>query len=199
MASVEEVTEFLRSAVKAVQDAEVPDHLQPVALGKAFDAIAGVEQRVPSHTGRRRGDAGRGEGTPPDTSSPLERIAAKLDVDAEDVSEIFEVDGEDLHLTIRRDQLSEDRREALREVALLVVAGRQSAELDEERTHTNVVRKQGEEWGLVAKNTFQEEMGGLGNIVTSRRSGAGRELKVTRHGLNEAGDLVRRMTDAGTP
>jgi hypothetical protein len=98
-------------------------------------------------------------------------------------------------LTLRRDQLDEQKGPAMREVALLVTAGRQAAGLDEDRTDTSTIRAVCTDLGVLEKNLFREEMGRLGNFVTSKPKGRfGREFKITRHGNNEAANLVKRMT-----
>lgn len=195
----EAVTDLLRSAVKVLDDAGVPEDLREAAFGKAFDALAGTRAAAvtPSSDGGEEGGTGaapRKPATPADTGTPIGKIAAALGVDEETASHVFDIHGDELVLTITRDQLDENRAAAIREIAILVAAGRQAGELDEDRTHTNHVRHEAEQLGVMAKNTFKAEMGKLGNVVSTKPSGYGRELKITRHGNTEAGKIVKRIT-----
>jgi hypothetical protein len=196
----EAVTELLRSAVKALDDAAVPEDLRETAFEKAFDALAGTAPAAPP----RGGDGGDGSGGDgggarrksgaADSSAPIGKIAVAVGVDEEAASHVFDVHGDDLVLTITRDQLDENRAAAVREIAILVAAGRQAAGLDEDRTHTNHVRHEAEQLGVISKNSFKAEMGKLGNVASTKPAGTGRELKITRHGNTEAGKIVQRIT-----
>ncbi len=197
----EALTDLLRSALKALDDAAVPEDLRETAFEKAFDALAGTAS--PSASASTGGDAA-GSGAAPapprpaDASTPIGKIAAALSVDEESASHVFDISGDELTLTVTRAQLADDRAEAVREIALLVVAGRQAAGLDEERTHTNRARHEAEQLNVMAKNTFQAEMAKLTPLVTVKNVAMGRELKITRHGNTEAGKIVKRITGGGT-
>lgn len=196
------VTDLLRSAVKTLDDASVPEELRKVAFEKSFDALAGntaISTADENVSGRGPGDADAQRTTPSPvvTSTSIGKIAAAMGVDEEAAGHVFEVSGDELVLTVTRDQLGEGRVEAIREVALLVAAGRQAAGLDEDRTHTTKVRREAEQFNVVAKNTFQLEMGRLTPLVTVKKVSMGRELKITRQGNMEAGKIVTRITGGG--
>lgn len=203
--SAEAITEALKAAHKAVKDSGIPKELQAVALGKASDAFLGnatpPPPAAPQGSGKTDPPPAADKTTSrasPDTRTPIGKIAAELKLDEGEVADVFEIDGEELLLTLRRDQLSEQKGPAMRQVALLVSAGRQAAGLDEDRTHTDLIRAACTDLGVLDKNAYRDEMGKLGNYVTSKAKGQfGREFRVTRHGKNEAASLVKRMTGGG--
>jgi hypothetical protein len=166
----------------ALRESEVPRELYPTAFGVIYAFLA--------HDGPTAA-------TPDDKSSlrgGLSAIAEKLGIEEEDASYLFDIEGRDLYVTVSRDQLAKDRAGALREVAFLVVAGRQAAGLDADRTDSGHVRTQGVHLSVMNKNTFREEMGKLSPYITAKDSGRfARSLKMTRGGFDEAAKIAKRI------
>jgi hypothetical protein len=191
MRSKDDVTAYLRDALEAIDRAAIPEPLQPVALAKAIELLAGtassdaVERPAPASPDVS--PPARGAGTPED------RVGAALGISSEAVAYVFAFDGDTVALTIPRERLVEDRVGAQRQVALLVCAARQLGGL-EERTHSDRIRTAGVDLGVVRKNTFREEIGRLGPSFVSQPSGRfGRTLRLTQPGRREAGDLIRAL------
>jgi hypothetical protein len=199
----EAVTDLLRAAAKAVEDAGLQRELREVAFGKAFDALAGTTTTTaaapPSPdadngTAGAQSDAGGGpSGGTPDETTLLGKIAAKLKVTAEQVESVYEERGGELHLAVPKSKLPDGKRPAMREIALLVTAGRQAAEL-EEQTATQTIREECVNAGVLAKNHFAEDVGSLGDYISYKTVGRNRELRVIRPGYDEAGKRVRRIS-----
>jgi len=166
----------------ALRESEVPPELYPPAFGVIYAFLA---------------HDGPAAATPDDKKSlggELSAIAKKLGIEEEDASYLFDIEGRDLYVTVSRDQLAKDRAGALREVAFLVVAGRQAAGLDADRTDSAHVRTQGVHLRVMNKNTFREEMGKLSPYITAKDSGRfARSLKMTRGGFDEAAKIAKRI------
>jgi hypothetical protein len=177
-------------AWEALNDSEVPRELYPAAFGSiyAFLAQDGPAAATPNN---KKSPGGGGEAP---GEGGLSAIAEKLGIEEEDASYLFDIEGRDLYLTVSRDRLAKDRADAMREVAFLVVAGRQAAGLDTDRTDSGHVRTQGVHLNVMNKNTFREEMGKLSPYITAKNSGRfARSLKMTRGGFDEAAKLAKRI------
>jgi hypothetical protein len=191
----EAVTDLLRAAAKAVNAAELPDPLREVAFGKAFDALAGMgTTSAPTHgDSTEAGATGTGDGAPVDETSLIGKIAAKLKVTEDQVESVYEERAGELHLAVAKSKLPDGKRPAMREIALLVAAGRQAAGM-EEQTKTQTIREECVNAGVLAKNHFAEDVGALGDYVSYKSVGSNRELRVIRPGYDEAAKRVRRIS-----
>jgi hypothetical protein len=189
----EDAAATVRATVEVLATANVEPALREVAFEKVFEFLA-------QPTGRGAVDHAAGPepglavpGTVP-SGSGVVNLAEALGVRPEDIEYVFDLESDGISLTVRRDQLDADRTQALREAALLVATARQAVGIDPERTDSDVIRRQAVELGLVNKNSFRQEMGSMGPVVTARPRGRfGRELKVTRHGRDEASRIVKRI------
>jgi hypothetical protein len=188
---IEIARELANQTWEVLQSSEIPEPKQEIAFGAIFAFLAqgGTVSGPATPEADQPGPAAADE-----RATGLAGIAKALNVDEETVSHMYDIDGRDLDLTISRDDLSSDRATAMREVALLVVAGRQAAGIDKDRTDSNQVRSQGVHLGVMAKNTFRQEMGALNPQVTSKPLGrSGRALKITRIGYDAAGRIAQRI------
>jgi hypothetical protein len=187
---IETARELANQTWEVLQSSEIPEPKQEIAFGAIFAFLAqGGTVSGPAAPEDQPGPAAADE-----RATGLAGIAKALKVDEETASYLYDIDGRDLDLTISRDDLSSDRATAMREVALLVVAGRQAAGIDKDRTDSNQVRNQGVHLGVMAKNTFRQEMGALNPQVTSKPQGrSGRALKMTRIGYDAAGRIAQRI------
>lgn len=187
---IESARELANQTWEVLQSSDIPEVKQEIAFGAIFAFLA---QRIPHEPSAPAAEQS-GSGDTDDRATGLAGIAKALKVDAETASYLYDIEGRDLDLTISRDDLSSDRATAMREVALLVVAGRQASGIDKDRTDSNQVRNQGVHLGVMAKNTFRQEMGVLNPEITSRPQGrSGRALKMTRIGYDAAGRIARRI------
>jgi hypothetical protein len=188
---IETARDLANQTWEVLQSSDIPEPKQEIAFGAVFAFLAegGGAAGPSAPEGGRPGPAASDE-----QATGLAGIAKALKVDEETASYLFDIDGRDLDLTISREVLSSDRATAMREVALLVVAGRQAAGIDKDRTDSNHVRNQGVHLGVMAKNTFRQEMGALNPQVTSKPQGRfGRALKMTRIGYDAAGRIAQRI------
>lgn len=193
---IEAARELANQTWQVLNLSDIPEGHRDVAFGTVFSFLAddnppsgptAPPRKPPSLNNTDEGATG------------LASIADALKLDEETASYLFAIDGPDLDLTISRDDLSSDRVTALREVALLVVAARQAGGIDQDRTASSRVRDQGVHLGVMAKNTFRQEMGALSPELTSKPQGRfGRSFKITRVGYDAASTIAMRIaTTAG--
>jgi hypothetical protein len=185
-----QLVESLSNAVAALDEAKVPKDLREVAF-KA--ALAGLNiksengDETPLAVPTPSGDAGG-------SADHFGKIAKKLKVDAAAVERVFDFDDGDVHLLIGHTDLNSTRSEAQKEVALLVVAARQGAGL-EDWTSTEEVRNAANDLGVYDK-AFASRVETLkGGRMRMRGKGRSRELKMNQPGFEEAAALVSRLVE----
>jgi hypothetical protein len=175
-----------------VAEADLPEALRPAAFVLAFNALVEpssshrVAEAPPPRTGR--------DASPEAATNPLNAVAQALGIDASTAERVFDVDDEGVHIIVPRRQLESGKRPATRQLALLVIAGRQSAGL-EEWTPVSVVRAVCEHYGVYDSGNFATDVRSVEGVRV-RGQGARRELKVTVTAFEAAGELVRAL---GTP
>jgi hypothetical protein len=189
-----EIVELLGRAAAAVEDAGLASDFRTAGFLQAckwLTPATAADSRPNSALETPQGGDKTNESS---GGALLDRLAEAMKLDREKLDYVFAEEDNTLVLSVNRSQLSEDRVTAQREVALLLAAGRQIVGIDPDRTHTDAIRHQAEELGLVRKNTFRDEMGRLGSAFSSRPIGRfGRGLKVMKIGRDEALTLVRRI------
>jgi hypothetical protein len=190
------VTDAIRSAHEAVDAAGVPQDLRVAAFEKAAGAL--LAAAGPPGSSTEPGDPDTG--TDPDPDSAVGRAAQKLHVEEAQVSRVLDFDEDGVHVLPRRSQFSSKKSEAIQQVALLVVAGRQAGGLDPEGwTHQGQVRDATEALGVDDRKNFAVHLKRLDGVRT-RGSGRTGELKMNAVGFEAAGELLRRLaaeTEAG--
>jgi hypothetical protein len=189
------VEKILSEARAAVEAAQIPEELQPVAFGKAVDLLGGTPVPAPTITTAEQTEQNGNGG--PAGDSRLDRIAKKLGVDAKTADYFFDPDGDDVTLAVPRSKLDSNKSTATREVALLYCAARQAGGYDD--THTSVahVRSKVENMGVLDTANFATHLKNIEGL-TVRGSGKDREFKVTSHGYEQATNLMNRIKGGGS-
>jgi hypothetical protein len=179
--------ERLKAAVAAVQEAGVPTELRPAA----FEAVLswGVDPPQAS-TGGGEADTSVGGVVP----NGLEGIAAKLELKPTHTAQVFDVDDEGVHLTIKRARLSGTKKVAQQEVTYLIVAGRQAAGI-EEWTSTKDVIEVIHDRGVHDTNVSKAIAALDGDGLRFRGAKSQREIKMNAMGFSKAADIVRRLVE----
>ena len=202
--SVEQVAARLRQAREAVDAADLPDALREVGFEKAFDAINGTVISAPQQPGiGGAGVPGAASGSGTDGAagaggsggSPLDKIAAKLQITTDQVGYLFEQDGEELHFVGRR-FLPTAKKEAQPAAMLLIAAGRQAAGM-EDFTEVSIGRDLAADLGVLNKNTWMPGVKGLGDLVRRRGEGPKLAVKLTQSGWDEVRQRVSAMFSGG--
>jgi hypothetical protein len=190
----DKITEALKQAQEAVEQAGIAEDLRGAAFSAAFGLLTGSNEPPIAH---EQQDSASSKETA-DDGSMLGRVAAKLGVSADVLSYFYEEGGGDLRLVIRRTMLPNPRSRAaaMRDVAQLVMAGRQLAEVDEWTSYERL-RSECEELGVLDKGNFATEI----QTLDIRYQGAhrSRSARLTRHGLDRAIALIREMIERMEP
>jgi hypothetical protein len=182
---------ILRRAQELVDEAGVADDLRPAAFTAAIEMVSRRLSPATEAPGARAAQSS-GLGTAGD--SALAKIAQGLGVDEETLAYIYEEDAGDLRLVVRRSLLPnpDSRAAAMRDVAQIVMAGRQLGGIADWTTYEKL-RAEAEELGVLDRANFATEIQTLDiRVQGGRRT---REARLTRHGLDAAIALIRRIIE----
>ena len=186
MSDRQDVVTVLRNALEIVAEAGVPDELQAVAFAQAIDMIR-LRQRGPTDSQRES-----------PIQEPLESVAAdkmakKFGIRPDLLDYAYDTKSDCVDLILPRSKLPRQKSPAMKVIALLVTASRQAAGL-EDWTHVSVIRDVCRQFGVLDAANFATEVASLGDVFVVRGKGQSREFKVTRHGYEEAGQEILRLT-----
>jgi len=185
------IEQILREAAAAVAAADVPEDLRSVAFGKAVDLIVGVP--TASGTGTKVEQRPRREPQKAGSSSdPLEMISGKFETQIEVIDEAFEIEDGVPQLTIPRSKLANAKNAATKQVALLVAAARQAADV-EDWTESTTIRESVERYGKYNRPNFAAAISELEDDFSFSGKGQSRRVKLRRDGFKNAGTLVKQL------
>ncbi len=187
-----EVKDILKSAIKAVAEAEVPDDLREVAFAKAIDLLAGPDSGSITAAGTRA-SAGPAPTTAEIAGSPMDQIAARLGMSSEAVREVFSEDDGLIDIAVSPRKLDSAKKEASKQIALLLASGRQAAGV-EDWTGFDVIRGKCEEFRKLDSSNFAKAVTEMDDEFSFQGSGKNRSVKVSRQGWLKAADLVKQLT-----
>lgn len=196
MAADDTITSILRKAHESVDAAGLPESLKVAAFEKAVDLLAGtaVPAATPSQASEAPEVAGAPKPPPSDGGTKsLERVAAKLRLPLETVSEVFHIDGEKIALSIASSKLPSAKLTASKEIALLIAAARLAGGWDAEWTAAEEVRSVADDFGKFDQKNLAKALTDQGDYFGFQGKGEARKIKVNRKGLEEAAVLVRKL------
>lgn len=182
----------LEAAVAAVKAAKVPKDLRVAAFNAAFYGESGPASDA---GGTKTSPSPKAPPVAADTTNAIGKIAAKLELDADGVALVYDVDDEGVHLTIKRDSLSATKKLAQQEVAYLLVAGRQAIGL-EDWTPTKTVIDATHDRGVHDTNVSKAVSALDGDGFRFRGPNSKREMKINAVGYTKASEIVKRLTEA---
>jgi hypothetical protein len=188
-----EVEKLLAAARAAVDAAKIPDDLRSIAFTKALDLMAGAGLAIAAPA--TPAPATPAAATLPPTGGPeksLAKVAEKLVLPLEAVSEVFHIDGERLLLSVGTSKLESSSQAGAKQVTLLIAAGRQAGGWDDEWTATPAIRPVVESYGKFDGN-YAKAIKAMDDDFSFSGSGAGRKLKVKRKGFENAAALIKKL------
>ena len=184
--------EVLVQAIRAIDEAEVPSDLRQTAFAKAIDLISGSAQSLKSVS--RAAEAAKDE----PTGSGLDRIASKLGVSSDVVSQLYYVDPDGgLEVIVSPGRLASKASPATKELALLVVAGRQALGLDPEWTAADEIRKVCDNFRKLDSSNFSTTLREMEDVFSFRGSPKQREVRMSRPGWDRTTELAHRLAGTG--
>lgn len=196
---VTDATELLRSALKVIDDAGVPNALQAPALSGILPLLAGAADAsaavvaAGSSPEQQRGASPHISGG--SGSTILDKVAAGLEVEPSKIHYLFtEQDGQPV-LKIRASALPKSKSAAAIDIVLLVLAARQLASI-EEYTEGDVLRATAKQYGKFDSANFGASMKSIDHLVSTQGCGAGTKRKLTIPGLEAAAEIAAKYLGA---
>ncbi len=176
-----------------IEEEKIPKDLRDVAFTKTIDILyQGASISSTNDTQNNAFSTSKSQPNRGGNDTPLSQLADSLEVSLEQVKEVFDFDGEHLELIISPRQLDKSTAGAMKEIALLVTVARQYSNL-EEWTPISEVREACINLGPFDAPNFSKAITSI-NSLRFKGSGQKRELKAPRSALEEAKDLVRRLS-----
>jgi hypothetical protein len=190
------VTELLKSAVSAVNASGAKGELREPAFKAALSllisdpesgALQQGEPRIkPKSTPTAPSQASGSSG-----SRPLDMIAGVLKINVDKLRYVYTEKNGEPELSIKSSKLPTSKSAGARDIALLVMAARQAAEIDD-YTEAETIRAACKRYGKFDQNNFGTTMASLDNHVISEGKRSNMKRKLTHPGLEEAAELIQK-------
>ena len=189
-----DVKAILAEAAKAVDEAKIPEALRQSAFEKAVDLLAASHGAAPPSPPAPSGSGGSGR--PPvtivDDGTLLSKVAAKLKVNPETVGEVLhEKDGR-FDVIVPPAKLAAGKAPGMKQLAMVVAAARQGAELDD-FTDMEHIRHFAVEFNKYDSANFATDLKDLEDELRFRKEGRKIFVKLTRVGWERAAALIRQL------
>lgn len=190
------VTQVLKDALAAVTDAGIPPELQPTALEKAVDLLAGTPASTPvTHAKRDESRVDRAGAAKEPGTSPLDKIAENLKLSREIVGDAYHYDDQaGLQIGLGTTKFASAKSAGAKQLALLFAAGRQAAGIDEWTTVRDL-RELAKDFGRFDSANYSAAIKEMHDVfMFAGTSSMDRKVKVNRRGKEAASALITDMT-----
>lgn len=190
----------IKATLRAIQEAEVPESLQPIAFWKTFDLIAqplgqpATPQSIPQPQGTSA--PARTDPRALNGSDKMKRLATALGVDTERLEIVFMEHGEDLQVVVDPASLGTTTAARASSVALLTAAGRQLGGWDENTTSGEVMRAEVNRLGLYDQTNYAKHIKLLAPQLNVNGAGRSATYKLKFPGRQHVKDVVVRLVGA---
>jgi hypothetical protein len=187
----DEVKQIIKEAVKAVEEANVPDDLRVTAFEKSIEALIGAPDSGSDVAAR---DEGRLPVLAATSNGPsLEAVASRLGLDRGLVEEVYYVDENGLGLALAPSKFQSKKAAGTQQIALLLAAGRQAGGW-EDWTPVGHIRTACRDYGRFDAANFATTIKRMGDVFGFRGRARQLEVRVTRPGYEQAADLARNLS-----
>jgi diaminopimelate decarboxylase len=187
-----EIKEALTLARASVEEADLPEPWQGRAFGEVLRHLLGGNAPAPAQAAARTEPI---EATSPGASSGLARLAVRFGVSAAGLADVLDVEDDGVMLHVASAKISATKSKATREVALLIVAARQGAGIDESWTDVGHIRDALQSYNRYDASNFSKYLRDTEDVFNFR--GKPVQLRLTRPGWEAAIELVRTLTGSG--
>ncbi|MFD3400999.1 hypothetical protein ACFWUU_10000 [Kribbella sp. NPDC058693] len=189
-----DVDEVLRTALRAVKDAQVPDDLKEIAFTKAIDILSGAGEMVERSTDKQDQEGDQGDGTATE-SDRLKKLADALSVPHERIEMIYVEHDGDLQVAADPGRLGNSTHKRAGAVGLLVAAGRQLGGWDEGPTSDNPIRAEIDRLGLYDNTNYSKHMKDLGAWFNINGIGRSATYKLKYPGREHLKTLAKELSE----
>ena len=190
------VKEILDNAKALTLEADLPEEFRVPAFVKAVEMLWAEHREAAG--GGTAGPALVHDSAPapmlpvPVGESPLAKIAARLRLGAEVVDQVFHLEDDRLDIVVTGSRLDPAKSRATKQLAMLVAAGRQGAEL-EDWTDADEIRHFATEFRRYDSANFATTLKEMDDVMLIRQANRRIVMKLSRPGWEAASALVRRL------
>lgn len=183
-----DITEILKQAAKAVEDADLPDDLRKSGFEKAVDLASGVKP-APA-TAPQEGP----EDTPNEGEQPqwVDTLAKKLEITPELVTQVYTYDDGELGIEIPHQWLGNSKKVGMQDLTRIVTAGRQALDL-ETATSTKDIRPILDEYG-VRDDNYSTHVDELKDEFIIKPDGQNKTLKASKPTMTSVGERIKALS-----
>lgn len=196
-----DVSETLRTAWAAVENADLPEAVHEVAFAEAVRLLVPVQVAAAAVTrvGKREGERFRADPASLDEDAGIgvpeeviyERVAAQTGVARDQLEQVVHLDGDVLKVSLPGLKLGNNNAERTRAVAQILTVSR-SFGLEESETSLEVVRTECIRLRVYDQNNFSSHIKALsGYVVTG--SGTNRRLRAKSAGIAAFSAVVEAL------
>jgi hypothetical protein len=189
----EQLVDLLKRALAAVENSGAPDDLREAAFTATIRMLSGGTAEVPQPELRTDGGTSGSTGATrrATTSELLDKIAQGLEIDGTKVAKVFaDKDGQP-ELIVKTSMLPATKSGAASEIALLVMAARQAAGIDD-YTEAEAIRAACKRYGKFDSANFGSSMKSLDNFILTSGKGVSTKRKLTNPGLEAAVEMIEK-------
>jgi hypothetical protein len=183
-----EITEALRAAKQAIEQADLPETWQERAYGEVLHALlGGGEPAASSAVATLPREVGAGSG------SGLQKLAARFGVHEEALADVFAIEDDAVTVHVASGKLSATKSRATREVALLIAGARQGIGIDEAWTDITHVRNTLTQYNRYDRGNFAKYLRETQDVFNFKGKPVS-HIRLTRQGWEAATELIKNLT-----
>lgn len=193
--SLEDLDPYRVAAATALADV---DHLKPaesdrtVILAALLRARLDNVESMPTLGTERVSELRGGEPPASGEDAVLTRLGKALGLDREVIEQVYSVVEHEPVLVVPPSKLPRDKASATRTICHLVAAARQLADV-EDWSSAKTLRAVVTEFGAFDQSNFASHMRSLDDIAVFRGQGRGREMRITRPGIEATTVLIKAL------
>jgi hypothetical protein len=192
-----DVKAILSEAAKAVDEANIPEPLRQAAFEKAVDLLAassGASAAIPlQQSGYASPLQHPGQQQPiVDDGTLMSKVGAKLKIGRETLGEVLDERDGKFDVIVPPGMLATGKAPGMKQLALIVAAARQGAELDD-FTDVDHIRHFATEFNKYDSANFATDLRDLQDELRFRKDGRKLSVKLTRVGWERATALIRQL------
>lgn len=200
-----EIVEVLKKAWSAVEDANLPEHVQQTGFREAVRLLAPGNSAVastprPTVTRRVTGDASGGHDSNSDERAPVseyeiyDRVVEHTGVDRDQLEQILHLDDDGVRVSLPGLRLGRNNAERTRAVAQILTIARGFG-LEENETSLEIVRSECVRLKVYDSANFSSHVAKLNGYVVSG-SGQNRRLRAKSPGIQAFPALVDALVSS---
>ena len=182
-----EITEALRAAKQAVEQADLPESWQERAYSEVLRVLLGGGQPTVGAT-----VAAPSRGVIAGSGSGLQKLAGRFGVSEEALADVFAIEDDVVTIHVGSGKLSTTKSKATREVALLMAAARQGAALDEDWTDISHVRNALTQYNRYDRGNFAKYLRDTQDVFNFKGKPVS-HIRLTRPGWEAATELIKNL------